>query len=229
MNLCVIPARGGSKRIPRKNVRTFAGRPIIEWSIEAARLSGCFKRIIVSTEDSEIAQISRDCGAEVPFFRSKGLADDYTSTMAVVVDTLQREMIDAGTIKNVCCLYATAPLIEAADLSGGLNVLLDNDCNYAVAVTEYPHPIQRALMVDEKGYIGMINPTMASVRSQDLTRTFHDAGQFYWGRTEAWLSEAPVFSGKTVPLVLPKYRVCDIDTEEDFYRAELIYRALKGK
>ena len=230
MRVAVIPARGGSKRIPHKNIKPFCGKPMIAWSIEAAQRSQCFDRVIVSTDDDEIAEISQSYGAEIPFIRPSSLSDDYTATLPVIthaIDWLEQNACDPSVI---CCIYATAPFLTEKDLRQGFELLSSSDeCDYAFAVTSYGFPIQRAFRITEQGCICMFNPEMYDARSQDLEEAWHDAGQFYWGRKEAWISQKPIFSAQSAPVVLPRHRVQDIDTLEDWKRAELMYKTLYWK
>ena len=226
MNLCVIPARGGSKRIPRKNIREFCSKPMIAWSIEAAKESGCFDQIIVSTDDEEIANVARQWGADVPFMRPAELADDFAGTTPVVGHAVQWNQAHGRELTAVCCLYATAPFVEPADIKEGLK-LLDQAATdrFVFTATAYPSPIQRALRLDlASGEAHMWQPEQFSKRSQDLEPAYHDAGQFYWGRPQAWLHSENLFEGSK-PLLLPRWRVQDIDTEEDWIMAELLYEA----
>jgi len=228
MNVAVIPARGGSKRIPRKNIKEFCGKPMIVWSIEAALESHCFERIIVSTDDDEIAVVALDYGAEVPFTRPEVLSDDHVGTTAVVSHTV-RWLIEHGEKpENVCCLYATAPFVRSADLQRGLEMLLKQKCNYAFSVTSFAFPIQRAIRITQEQRVEMFQPEYLMTRSQDLEEAYHDAGQFYWGRSHSWLEESPIFSGHSVPIILPRHRVQDIDTFEDWQRAEWLFKALRS-
>ena len=190
MSLCVIPARGGSKRIPRKNIRPFHGRPIIGWSIEVARDSGLFGRIVVSTDDPEIAEIASAAGAEVPFVRPADLATDQAATVPVIAQAVAALAVAPDT--PVCCLYATAPFLRADDLAEGLR-LLQAGASYAMAVTRFDYPIQRALRRGADGAVAMMDPALMQVRSQDLEPAWHDAGQFYWARAATWAAEVPVF------------------------------------
>ena len=228
MRLAVIPARGGSKRIPRKNVREFCGRPMIAWSIEAALQSGCFDKIVVSTDDDEIAAISVAEGAEVPFRRPSNLSDDYTATSPVVAHAIQW-CSDAGSPPDkVCCLYATAPFVNPVDIVQGLRQLEASDADFAFSVTSYPFPIQRAVRVNESGRVSMFQPEHFLTRSQDLEEAYHDAGQFYWGTATAWLENRPIFSTKSAAVFLPRHRVQDIDTPEDWQRAELMFSVIRS-
>lgn len=223
MRMAVIPARGGSKRIPKKNIREFCGQPIIAWSIKAAIESACFDRIVVSTDDDEIAEVAVSCGAEVPFVRPAELSDDYTGTIAVV-----SHAADSCELRNddlVCCVYATAPFVSPADLHRGLRILESSECEFAFAVTRYAFPIQRAVRLIDSQRLEMFDPTQFATRSQDLEEAWHDAGQFYWGRARAWRSDVPVFSQGCAAVELSRFRVQDIDTEEDWAYAELLFRA----
>ena len=226
MRLAVIPARGGSKRIPRKNIKPFCGKPIIAWSIEAARQSGCFDRIVVSTDDAEIADVARSCGAEVPFVRPAELSDDLTGTGPVIAHAIEWQCRNARAPVDVCCIYATAPFIQASDLQCGLETLLGSAAEYAFSVTSYAFPIQRAIRITSDNRIEMFNSEHLNTRSQDLEEAWHDAGQFYWGTSRAWLAGVPIFSHAAAPVVLPRHRVQDIDTPEDWLRAELLFDVL---
>ena len=229
MNIAVIPARGGSKRIPRKNIKAFCGKPMIAWSIQAAIESKCFEKIIVSTDDQEIAEIARSYGAETPFVRPAELSNDQAGTIPVIAHAI--ECIQANninSIKNVCCIYATAPFVLAEDLNQGLNILLSSGADYAFSVTSFPFPIQRAIKITSKNRVQMFQPEHFNTRSQDLEEAWHDAGQFYWGKSEAWISQKQVFSEVAAPIKLPRYRVQDIDTQEDWERASWIFQAWKN-
>lgn len=227
MKLCVIPARGGSKRIPRKNIRMFAGKPILAYSIDAALTTGLFDRVMVSTDDPEIGEISRSFGAEVPFLRPRDLADDHTGTNAVVKQAIEWHSAQGMAVTHACCLYATAPFVQAGHLVAAHQRLVETGKSFVFSVTSYPFPIQRALRINGQGEVEAMYPEFRSTRSQDLEPAWHDAGQFYWGRAEAFLGEVPLFSSASLPLVLPPHLVQDIDTEEDWERAELMYRAWK--
>lgn len=228
MNLCVIPARGGSKRIPRKNIRDFCGKPMIAWSIEAAIKSNCFDRIVVSTDDEEIASVAMRYGAEMPFMRPAQLADDYTGTTAVIAHAIDWQNSHGEVPDKVCCLYATAPFVQATDLQKGFDILESSGAEFAFSVTSYAFPIQRAILIAENQRVEMFQPEHFNTRSQDLEEAWHDAGQFYWGLTSAWLESKPVFSKHSIAIPLPRYMVQDIDTPEDWVRAELMFSALAG-
>lgn len=225
--VAIIPARGGSKRIPRKNVREFCGKPMIGWSIEAAQQSGCFDTIIVSTDDSEIARIASDFGAVVPFLRPAALSDDYTGTLPVVRHAVSWLIEHGEPVDFACCLYATAPFVSPESLRLGWEKIQEGYCSYAFAVTSYAFPIQRAIRLTENGRVSMFDPEQFSVRSQDLEEAWHDAGQFYWGKVEAWLEQKAIFSEDSTPVILPRHRVQDIDTPEDWIRAEWMFKAMR--
>jgi len=225
VSICIIPARGGSKRIPGKNILPFCGKPMIAWSIEAAVLADCFNRIIVSTDDIRVAGIALAAGAEVPYVRPSALADDHTTTVTVIQNAIDFLAAEGNLPESLCCLYATAPFVSAADLRRGANALQDAD--FAMPVSRYAFPIQRAVRINAAGHVQMLHPEWHSTRSQDLEEALHDAGQFYWGKTSAWQSDVPMFEQRVVPIELPRWRVQDIDTPEDWTQAEALFRALE--
>lgn len=222
--IAVIPARGGSKRIPRKNIRDFCGKPIIAWSIEAARASALFDRVLVSTDDAEIAEVAARCGAEIPFIRPAELADDYAGTTEVISHAVQWAIERGWSVDAACCIYATAPLIATGDLSSGLMALESGTWHYAFSATEYAAPIFRAMQRGAQGGVQMIFPEYFAVRSQDLPVALHDAAQFYWGTAAAWLDRAPIFTERSVPVLIPRSRSRDIDTPEDWALAESLFK-----
>ncbi len=226
MRFAIIPARGGSKRIPRKNIREFCGKPMISWSIAAALESGCIDRVVVSTDDHEIAEVARNYGAEVPFMRPANLADDYVGTTAVMQHALQWLNAEGLNVAQACCLYATAPFVTGQDLRVGLDTLIQTRASYAFSVTSYSFPLQRALKLIKSGRVAMFHPEYADTRSQDLEDAYHDAGQFYWGTCEAWLSAEAIYADHSVPVILPRFRVQDIDTLEDWERAVWMFKAM---
>lgn len=227
MRLAVIPARGGSKRIPRKNVKEFCGKPMLAWSIEAALTSGCFDEVVVSTDDSQIAEVALAHGASIPFMRPAELSDDHTGTIPVVRHAAQCFLDQGRAPDSVCCLYATAPFVRADDLRRGLDVLETTGSDYAFSVTSYAFPIQRALRLTQGGRVEMFNPEHFTTRSQDLEEAFHDAGQFYWGKALAWLEGRTIFTQASSAVMLPRHRVQDIDTLEDWERAEWLFKAMQ--
>lgn len=229
MNLAVIPARGGSKRIPRKNIKLFAGRPIIAYSIETARRSGLFDQIVVSTDDEEIAEVARAEGAHTPFRRPAELADDHTGTIAVVAHAIRELAAQGIAFRHVCCIYPTAPLLQPASIREAYERLANSPKSFSFGVASYGHPIQRALRIAGDGCVSMFERAYAMTRSQDLEAAYHDAGQFCWGTAEAFAADLSPLSGSSVALVLPRNRVVDIDTQEDWHLAEALYHALASK
>lgn len=227
MNVAIIPARGGSKRIPGKNIRLFGGKPMIAHSISVAFESRCFDHVVVSTDDPHIAEVAHQWGAEVPFVRPQELSDDYTSTRPVVNHAIEQISRLYGSPLFVCCIYATAPFIIPSDLSDALVSLKDKDWNFVFSATSYAFPIQRALKATASGAVEPFFPEAMGSRSQDLIEAYHDAGQFYWGRASAYLANLPMFERRSSPFILPRHRVQDIDTMEDWRRAELMFYALQ--
>jgi len=227
MRLAVIPARGGSKRIPRKNIRHFLGQPIIAYSIRAALDAALFDKVIVSTDDEEIAETARRFGAEVPFLRPPALADDLTGTNAVVRHALSWFTERGEDFEQACCIYATAPFVQPGALRAGLELLQASGKAFAFSVTSFPFPIQRAIRFQEDGAIVMFQPEHARTRSQDLEEAWHDAGQFYWGSARSFVDDVPLLAGNAMPVKLPRHLVQDIDTLQDWTRAEFMYRALQ--
>ncbi|MBV4459661.1 pseudaminic acid cytidylyltransferase [Pseudomonas sp. COR58] len=224
-NVAIIPARGGSKRIPRKNLKPFDGVPMIVRSIRTAFESGLFDQVVVSTDDQEIADVARAHGAQVPFLRPADLADDFTGTAAVIEHALRQ----LPAFDYACCVYATAPLLQARYLREGFEALERHpDKSFAFSVCGFGFPVQRALTLDGQGALTALYPEFRNTRSQDLPEAFQDAGQFYWGRREAWLRGEVLYSPASLPVILPRHLVQDIDTPEDWTRAEYLYAALKA-
>ena len=225
--VAIIPARGGSKRIKHKNIKLFCGKEIIAWSIEAAIESNCFDRIIVSTDNDDIATVAYNYGAEVPFKRPAEISDDFSTTSEVVAHSIQWLKDNEKKPDLVCCIYATAPFIKSSDITSGLDILIKKQCEFVFPVTTFSFPIQRAIKLNDNGSTTMFRPDKYQERSQDLTPAYHDAGQFYWGDADAWLENKNIFvNSKSFPLILPPYRVQDIDTIEDWERAELMYKII---
>jgi pseudaminic acid cytidylyltransferase len=222
MNIAIIPARGGSKRIPRKNIKPFCGKPMIAWSIEAAKSSGLFDRIVVSTDDAEYADVAMEWGAEVPFMRSEELANDHAGTMPVIAHATQWALDQGLDVDAVCCIYATAPFIQEDDLKRGLELLNSGNWNYAFTMTDFAAPIFRSFKQTAEGGVEMFFPEHFDTRSQDLPVAFHDAGQFYWGRPMAWLEGKRIFDQHSKSVMIPRWRAQDIDSPEDWDRAEIL-------
>ncbi|MFK7911587.1 MAG: pseudaminic acid cytidylyltransferase [Akkermansiaceae bacterium] len=229
-SIAIIPARGGSKRIPHKNIKNFCGQAIIGYSIQAAHECDCFDRVIVSTDCPDIARIAREFGAETPFIRPADISDDHASTLPVIRHAIQFCEEESGNkLKHACCLYATAPFVRAEDLRHGHETLTGNkSVEFAFSVTSFPFPIQRALYIDPAtSQTRMFSPEHEQSRSQDLQESYHDAGQFYWGTRDAFIQHDGIFTAHSMPVILPRERVQDIDTPEDWRRAELMFNALR--
>jgi pseudaminic acid cytidylyltransferase len=228
MRLAVIPARGGSKRIPRKNILPFAGKPVIAYPIQAASECGLFDRIIVSTDDEEIAEVGRAFGAETPFRRPADLADDLTPTVPVIAHAI-RACADLGwQADEICCIYPAVPLIDPDDLIRAHRLFQEAIAPYVFPVTRFPSPIQRALRRDDSGRVAPFQPEFVHGRTQDLEPAYFDSGQFYWGLADAWLEGLSVHEhGATI--VLPEWRAIDIDTPDDWRQAEILFEALRQR
>ena len=227
MNIAVIPARGGSKRIARKNIKKFYGKPIITWPIEVLKNCKIFDRIIISTDDIEIAEITQDCGGEVPFMRPPEISDDITGTadvMSHAVNWMHEKGLEPDA---VCCIYPTSVFLKVIDLKKGLKALNSGDWQYAISTTDFHYPIFRSFMKNKNGGIEMVFPEYFKSRSQDLPEAIHDAAQFYWGRPDAWLNKLKLFDAHTFPVRIPNFRVKDIDTEQDWSSAELLFKMIK--
>ena len=226
MRIAVIPARGGSKRIPRKNIKFFCNKPMIAWSIEAAHASGLFDHVVVSTDDAEIAEVAKQYGAEVPFIRPASLSDDHTGTSPTIAHAIQWYREQGYQPDPVCCIYATAPFVMASDLQTGLQRLTQTGSDFVFSATSYAFPIQRAIRLNSKDRVEMFRPESFTTRSQDLPEALHDAGQFYWGRASAWLSGQVIFGPQSSVVRVPRHRVQDIDTFEDWTHAEYLFRIM---
>jgi N-acylneuraminate cytidylyltransferase len=227
VNVAVIPARGGSKRIPRKNIKDFCGKPMIAWTIETAKQSDLFGRVIVSTDDDEIADVAIQYGADVPFKRPAELSDDRTGTVEVIAHAT-RWMLDEGmSVALVCCIYATAPFLQTEDLKRGLHKMKSGDWAYAFSVTDYASPIFRAFREHPEGGVEMFFPEHRQRRSQDLPVALHDAAQFYWGHPDSWIRNKQLFDRHSAAVIIPRWRVQDIDSANDWRRAELLHKLMK--
>jgi len=226
MKVAIIPARGGSKRIPDKNIRDFLGKPIIAYSIEAARETGLFNEIIVSTDDETIAATAREWGATVPFMRPKSIADDFAPIIAVLKNVVEWYAVEGRSLDFLCCIYATAPFVTGQALVDGLKVLENSSGGTAMSVAKFTYPIQRALEIAGDGCLAMVNEEHLLTRSQDLPEAYMDAAQFMWCRPGAIMAaEKSLLEHGVAPVVIPTSRVQDIDTLEDWDRAEILYRA----
>ena len=227
MRLCVIPARGGSKRIPRKNIKEFFGQPIISYSIKVAIASKLFDRVIVSTDDAEISKVAKSFGAEVPFLRPRELSDDYVGTIPVIKHAIEWFDSIGQPPSEVCCIYAAAPFVQVDAVRNAYKQMRHENVDYCFSITSFAFPIQRALKLTPEKRINMFYPDFFEKRSQDLVEAYHDAGQFYWGKAEAFKLQQPLFSSAASPYILPRHLVQDIDTKEDWKRAELMFQVLK--
>lgn len=223
--LAIIIARGGSKRIPRKNIRDFLGKPIIAYSIAAALNAECFNEVMVSTDDPEIAGIATKFGAKVPFFRSTATSDDFATTADVLAEVLMEYRNRGRDFDHACCLYPTAPFITSEKLRHGYRLLQETGADSVLPVVRFSYPIQRGLQIEDDR-LSMFSPEYMNYRSQDLSPAYHDSGQFYFFRVESFLQNQRLFTGNTVPMVIPETEVQDIDTEDDWQIAEMKYRLL---
>lgn len=229
MQIALIPARGGSKRIPRKNIRAFNGRPMIGWPIAAALSSELFQHVIVSTDDQEIAEIAVQQGAEVPFMRCADLADDYTPARDVIIDAIEHmERLTGQRVQTLCAIFATAAFVTPHDLLAARQQL-DGlaESGFVFAGANYPHPVHRAMITTPDTGIEMVFPQHASTRTQDLPDAFHDAGMFYWGHRDSFVARTPMFNANSRPYLMQRERALDIDTPEDWNLAEALFR-VKG-
>lgn len=224
-NLCIIPARGGSKRIPRKNIKPFQGKPIMAYSIEAALKSGLFEEVMVSTDDEEFAEVAKKYGASVPFLRSSATANDYATTVDVLLEVVDTYKKQGKEFDNVCCLYSTAPFVTPERLKEAFGKLSDN-VDGCFTIVEYSYPIQRSLKINESGLIEMTYPEHLRSRTQDLEKIYHDAGQFYFMKTAVMENEKTVWCKRTEPLILSELEVQDLDTLTDWTLAEMKYKLL---
>lgn len=224
-SVAIITARGGSKRIPRKNIKEFLGKPIIAYSIVAALEAGCFDEVMVSTDDEEIAAVARHYGAEIPFFRSGATSNDFATTADVLVEVLSEYTQRGKNFSSACCLYPTAPFVTAEKLKRGHDLLLETGADSVLPVVRFGYPVQRALKIEEN-LLSMIWPEHLNSRSQDLMPAYHDCGQFYWFNVARFLETRKIFTAHTVPIEMPESEVQDIDNEEDWKLAEMKYRLL---
>jgi pseudaminic acid cytidylyltransferase len=229
LSVAIIPARGGSKRIPKKNIKNFCGREMIAYSIEAARRSGCFDRVLVSTDDAEIAAVAKRYGAEVPFIRPSKLSDDFATTSEVMGHAIKWLDQQSYDTPFVCCIYATAPFVSEKDLQLGYERLVaSEDVDFVFSASAFPSSIYRAIEVDDRA-VRMLNPEYAAVRSQDLPDAYHDAGQFYWGRKSAFIRGGQIFTKSSRVVLVPRERVQDIDTPADWEFAETLFYAMESR
>ncbi|GAD02679.1 pseudaminic acid cytidylyltransferase [Agarivorans albus] len=224
-SLCVIPARGGSKRIPKKNIRDFCGKPMIAWSIEAALNSQLFDDIIVSSDNAEVIEIANQYGASTPFVRPAELANDHAGTTAVVKHAVNVVDPDRSRYTSICCLYATAPFVNADGLQQAAKNLDKPKCKTSFSASSFAFPIQRAIKLESEG-VSPFQPNLMGQRSQDLEPAYHDAGQFYWWTRQALDEDAGMFSNTSFPVILPRMLTQDIDEPEDWEMAQFLFNYL---
>lgn len=227
MKIAVIPARGGSKRIPRKNLRDFCGIPMIVRAIRTAREANLFDHIVVSTDDEEIATLARNAGGEVPFVRPSELANDQAGTVPVIAHAIQEMERLGSAVEYACCIYPCTPFLLPADLKGGFQALEMTGADFVYPVVEYPHPTFRAMRRTPEGRMQFVFPECEMMRTQDLDKTYHDAGQYYWGKAEAWVAQKRMHTAG-IGMLVPAWRFVDIDTNDDWRRAELMFRSLSS-
>ncbi len=225
MNICIIPARGGSKRIPRKNIKDFCGKPIIAYPIDAALKSGLFDGVVVSTDDEEIAQVAMQYGAKVPFMRPKELSDDFTGTTPVIIHALDELKKQGKVYEYACCIYATSPFVTTDNIKMGLDGLKNSDKLFSFSVCAFSAPVFRSFMLKSDKSIEMFWPENYTKRSQDLPKAYFDAAQFYWGKSKAFSQNLNMFDTHSIGIELPSHMVQDIDTLDDWERAEMAYKA----
>lgn len=227
-SIAIIPARGGSKRIPRKNIKDFLGKPIIAYSIEAALNSKLFTEVMVSTDDGEIAEIAKKYGAIVPFLRTNKNSDDFATTADVLSEVLNEYKKLEKEFDNLCCIYPTAPFVTSQKLKDSFNLMIEKKADSVIPVVKFSYPIQRAFRITEENKLEYIWPENINKRSQDLELTYHDAGQFYWLKTKSFLLNQSLICGSSIPFIIDEISVQDIDCEADFKIAKLKYKLIEG-
>jgi pseudaminic acid cytidylyltransferase len=228
MILGVIPARSGSKRIPLKNIKNFFGKPILAYSIESAKASGVFDKIIVSTDDEAVAKVAREHGAEAPFLRPDDISGDFSPVASVAKHAIQYYEDECLAVDMACVLFATAPFMKAEYIRKGYELMREHpEKSFALSVTPFTFPIKRGLRINDQGELDALWPEHYLTRSQDLESCYHECGQFFWGRSESFLEEKMTYSPDSLPVVIPEHLVHDIDTEQDWVRCEHLYFALK--
>jgi len=228
-NVAIIPARGGSKRIPRKNILEFAGIPLIGRTILMAKETDLFEKIVVTTDDEEIATIAAKFGAEIPRLRAKNLSDDFTTTYDVMADSLTHSWLGEFSPQYACCLYPVTPLLTSSKIREAFDLIKTNKYSYVFSAIGFNTPIERSFKIDNKGSVSMNFPEHLLTRSQDLEKSFHDAGQFYWGKCESWLTKEPIFSPKSTAIKFKDYELVDVDTIEDLKWAETLFKSRNKK
>ncbi len=228
MTIAVIPARGGSKRIPRKNIRDFCGKPMLVRTIQTVSASGLFEHVVVSTDDTEITRLANENGAETPFLRPQNLADDRTPTVPVISHAVSMMHENGLEAEFVCCIYPCNPFLQAQDLLAAFKLLQEQKADFVYPVTEYAHPVQRAMRRLADGRMEFLNSEHELTRTQDFEPLYHDAGQFYWGTASAWLAQKRMHTDG-IGMTIPSWRVVDIDSEDDWRRAELLFETISAQ
>jgi pseudaminic acid cytidylyltransferase len=227
MNIAVIPARGGSKRIPRKNIKLFHGLPVIAYAIKAAKECGVFSEIFISTDDEEIAEVAESFGATIPWLRSKNLSDDHTTTVSVMQDAVHKLKSKVNNLENVCCIYPVTPLLKPNFISQGLQILKMGNWDYVLSASRAETPPERFFSLNAASRVDMHFPERELTRTQDFVPSYHDSGQFYWGRKSSWESGLPIFSSASTIIEIPNELSVDIDTMDDWHRAERLFEIQK--
>lgn len=227
--VAIITARGGSKRIPRKNIKDFMGKPMIAYAIQSAIASQCFDEIMVSTDSQEIARIAKEYGAKVPFMRSEKTSNDYATTSEVLLEVLQQYNEKGKVFDNLCCIYPCVPFLTSDNLKEAFTIFCQTGCDTLVPVVKYSFPIQRAFKINKGGFLEYREPENSQKRTQDLEPMFHDVGMFYFTKTEHFLASGLLVDGKISYIEMPETHVQDIDTQSDWELAEMKYRIIKGK
>tara|TARA_B110000503_G_C6954902_1_gene332566 strand:+ start:71 stop:754 length:684 start_codon:yes stop_codon:yes gene_type:complete len=223
MKIAIIPARGGSKRILRKNIKIFNGKPVIAWAIIAAQKSKIFDIILVSTDDDEIKSVAEKYGAIVPFIRPANIADAHTPTVPVISHAVKEIDRLYQYVEYACCIYPCNPFLLVSDLVKAFDMIKSTGVDFVYPIVEYPHSVFRSMRKSTNGNMDFLYPEYELTRTQDLEKTFHDAGQFYWGKAESW-RELKKMHTDGLGIEIPSYRVVDIDTEDDWKRAELLFK-----
>ena len=223
MNIAVIPARGGSKRIPRKNIKLFHGLPVIAYAIKTAKESGVFSEVFVSTDDAEIAEVAESFGATIPWMRPKDLSDDYTTTVSVMQDAVNKLKSSLNELEYVCCIYPVTPLLQPNFISQGLQILKDRDWDYVLSASRAETPPERFFSLDSANGVEMHFPGNKATRTQDFLPSYRDAGQFYFGRRSSWESGLQILSSRSTIIAIPRELSVDVDTLGDWHYAEYLF------
>jgi len=229
MNIAIIPARGGSKRIPKKNIKKFNGKPIIAWSIKCAKEAKIFNKIIVSTDDKKIAKIAKNFGAEVPFIRSSRFSKNSVGIIEVVSDAIKWLLKSNVKVKNVCCIFPTAPLMKPQDIRLAYKKLIKNNFQYVFSTTTFPSSIYKSLSFSKKNTnLKICFPQKFKKKTNENSLFFYDAGQFYWGKKDTWKKKKKIFSSLSATVEIPRWRAQDINNSKDWIVAQQLFKGLKN-